>query len=166
MELGEKLRLTRLEAGLSQRALCGDEITRNMLSRIENGAARPSMKTLGCLAARLGKPVSYFLEEDTVCSPNQEIMTAVRQLFDGKDYAGAMRALAQYRAPDEIYDWERQLLEILVRLCRRGHLGRAGAIRFGAAGNRRRFGEIRSLLFRRSGAAQTSAACPHSGAGR
>ena len=101
MELGEKLRLTRLEAGLSQRALCGDEITRNMLSRIENGAARPSMKTLGCLAARLGKPVSYFLEEDTVCS---------------KDYAGAMQALAQYRAPDEIYDRERQLLEILVRL--------------------------------------------------
>ena len=78
MELGEKLRLTRLEAGLSQRALCGDEITRNMLSRIENGAARPSMKTLGCLAARLGKPVSYFLEEDTVCSPNQKIMTAAR----------------------------------------------------------------------------------------
>ena len=37
MELGEKLRLARLEAGLSQRALCGDEITRNMLSRIENG---------------------------------------------------------------------------------------------------------------------------------
>ena len=112
MELGEKLRLTRLEAGLSQRALCGDEITRNMLSRIENGAARPSMKTLGCLAARLGKPVSYFLEEDTVCSPNQKIMTAARQLFDGKDYTGAMQALAQYRAPDEIYDRERQLLEM------------------------------------------------------
>ena len=116
MELGEKLRLARLEAGLSQRALCGDEITRNMLSRIENGAARPSMKTLRFLAARLGKPVSYFLEEDTVCSPNQEIMTAARRLFDGKDYAGAMQALVQYRAPDEIYDRERQLLEILVRL--------------------------------------------------
>ena len=111
MELGEKLRLARLEAGLSQRALCGDEITRNMLSRIENGAARPSMKTLRFLAARLGKPVSYFLEEDTVCSPNQESMTAARRLFDGKDYAGAMQALAQYRAPDEIYDRERQLLE-------------------------------------------------------
>ena len=116
MELGEKLRLARLEAGLSQRALCGDGITRNMLSRIEHGAARPSMKTLGYLAARLGKPVSYFLEEDTVCSPNQEIMTAARRLFDGKDYAGAMQALAQYRAPDEIYDRERQLLEILIRL--------------------------------------------------
>ena len=97
MELGEKLRLARLEAGLSQRALCGDEITRNMLSRIENGAARPSMKTLRFLAARLGKPVSYFLEEDTVCSPNQKSMTTARRLFDGKDYAGAMQALAQYR---------------------------------------------------------------------
>ena len=111
MELGEKLRLARLEAGLSQRALCGDEITRNMLSRIENGAARPSMKTLRFLAARLDKPVSYFLEEDTVCSPNQESMAAARRLFDGKDYAGAMQALAQYRAPDEIYDREKQLLE-------------------------------------------------------
>ena len=46
MSLGEKLRQARLEAGLSQRALCGEEITRNMLSRIENGAAQPSMRTL------------------------------------------------------------------------------------------------------------------------
>ena len=29
MELGEKLRNARLEAGLSQRQLCGDAITRN-----------------------------------------------------------------------------------------------------------------------------------------
>ena len=116
MELGEKLRLARLEAGLSQRELCDGEITRNMLSRIEHGAARPSMKTLSFLAARLGKPVSYFLEETTVSSPNQEVMTSARRLFDGKDYGGVMQALAQYRAPDEIYDRERQLLEILSRL--------------------------------------------------
>ena len=32
MELGEKLKQARLEAGLSQRQLCGEEITRNMLS--------------------------------------------------------------------------------------------------------------------------------------
>ena len=57
MELGEKLRLTRLEAGLSQRALCGDEITRNMLSRIENGAARPSMKT--CLLYTSPSPTRH-----------------------------------------------------------------------------------------------------------
>ena len=80
MELGEKLKQARLEAGLSQRQLCGEEITRNMLSLIENGSAKPSMKTLQYLAARLGKPVSYLLEETAVLSPNQEIMASVRQL--------------------------------------------------------------------------------------
>ena len=62
MELGEKIRAARLGAGLSQRQLCGEEITRNMLSLIENGSARPSMKTLEYLARKLGKPLSYFLD--------------------------------------------------------------------------------------------------------
>ena len=61
MEMGELLRQARLEAGLTQRELCGERITRNMLSQIENGAARPSMATLQYLADALGKPVSYFL---------------------------------------------------------------------------------------------------------
>ena len=63
MELGEKLKKARLEAGLSQRQLCGDEITRNMLSQIENGSAQPSMATLSYLAGRLGKSVGWFLDE-------------------------------------------------------------------------------------------------------
>lgn len=63
MELGEKIRKARLEAGLSQRQLGGEEITRNMLSLIEHGTAKPSMKTLRYLAQRLGKSISYFLEE-------------------------------------------------------------------------------------------------------
>ena len=50
MELGDKLRQARLDAGLTQRQLCGDRITRNMLSQIENGLARPSMQTLRYLA--------------------------------------------------------------------------------------------------------------------
>ena len=54
MELGQKLRLARQEAGLSQRQLCGEVITRNMLSQIENGTAKPSMETLRYLAGRLG----------------------------------------------------------------------------------------------------------------
>ena len=62
MELGEKLKRARLEAGLSQRALCGEEITRNMLSQIEHGTAKPSMATLRYLAQRLEKPVSWFLD--------------------------------------------------------------------------------------------------------
>jgi len=61
--LGERIKQARLEQGLSQRQLCGEEITRNMLSQIESGKARPSMQTLTYLAQALGKPVSFFLDE-------------------------------------------------------------------------------------------------------
>ena len=62
MELGQRIRRARLDAGLSQRQLCGEYITRNMLSLIENGSAKPSMDTLRYLSEKLHKPVSYFLE--------------------------------------------------------------------------------------------------------
>lgn len=110
MELGEKLRQARLEAGLSQRQLCGDSITRNMLSLIEHGAAKPSMDTLKLLAARLEKPVSFFLEEDALASPNQTAMETARKRFDAGDYAAAVSALEAYRMPDPVYDREQALL--------------------------------------------------------
>ena len=75
MELGEKIRLARQALGLSQRQLCGEEITRNMLSLIENGAAKPSVKTLALLAERLGKPMSYFLD-DSAPDPGELVSSA------------------------------------------------------------------------------------------
>ena len=54
MELGQRIKQARLEAGLSQRQLCGETVTRNMLSQIENGTAKPSMGTLCFFAERLG----------------------------------------------------------------------------------------------------------------
>ena len=79
--LGEKIRQARLEQGLSQRQLCGTEITRNMLSQIESGKARPSMQTLTYLAQTLGKPVSFFLEEQ-VEVPEQPAQSVLgQQLF-------------------------------------------------------------------------------------
>jgi len=112
MELGERLRQARLEAGLSQRQLCGEEVTRNMLSQIENGSARPSMDTLRYFAARLGKPMGYFLEEQTVVSPNPAVMTQARQA-QGEE---RLRLLQQYRGPDPVFDQERWLLEVLACL--------------------------------------------------
>ena len=116
MELGEKLRNARLEAGLSQRQLCGDTITRNMLSLIEHGSAKPSMDTLKVLAARLGKPVSFFLEEDAVTSPNGDTMDAARRLYDSGEFAEAALVLEEYRTPDPVYDREERLLRGLVFL--------------------------------------------------
>lgn len=116
MTLGEKLLQARLEAGLSQRQLCGDFVTRNMLSQIEHGTAKPSMSTLQYLASRLGKSVSYFLEEDAVVSPNQAVMASARRSFDGGLYAAALVELEQYRQPDPVFARERQLMAALCRL--------------------------------------------------
>ena len=111
MELGEKLLEARKEAGLSQRQVCGDVITRNMLSRIEHGTVRPSMKTLQYLAQVLGKPVGYFLGEKTA-SVNEEVMARARECFAEGKYAQVLQQLEGYKEPDAL-DWERGLLGCL-----------------------------------------------------
>ncbi len=116
MELGEKLRQARLEAGLSQRQLCGEEITRNMLSRIENGFARPSMVTLRYLAGKLGKPVGWFLEEDSALSPNLAAIEQARACQAGQDHSGTLAALQGFREPDVLLGRERIMLELTALL--------------------------------------------------
>lgn len=111
MELGEKILQARLERGISQRQLCGDIITRNMLSRIEHGAARPSMDTLRYLALQLGLPMSYFLEEDALSSPNQQALLSARQAFRQKNWAGLKEALGQFQSPDPVFQPEWELLQ-------------------------------------------------------
>lgn len=128
MTLGEKIKQARLEAGLSQRQLCGEEVTRNMLSQIENGTARPSMGTLTYFAARLGKSVSYFLEEDAVRSPNLDIMARGREAVLAGNGADALEILKAFRQHDETFGAEYQLL------CRLGTLQAAeAALRKGQA---------------------------------
>jgi len=116
MTLGEKIKAARLEAGLSQRQLCGEAVTRNMLSQIENGTAKPSMNTLSYFASRLGKPVSFFLEESVVCSPNQAFMECARRAVEAGKGKEAAEALSGYRKPDPIFDMEAQLLSRLALL--------------------------------------------------
>ena len=116
MTLGEKIKQARLEAGLSQRQLCGEEVTRNMLSQIENGAAQPSMATLSYFAARLGKNISWFLEEDAVCSPNQDVMARARNAAERGDARETAEILEDYRSPDPVFDAEHTLLHRLPEL--------------------------------------------------
>lgn len=106
MELGQRLKQARLEAGLSQRQLCGESITRNMLSQIENGSARPSMDTLRLLAGRLGKPLSWFLEEQSA-STNQTRILQARGLRGQR----VLELLEDYQGPDPVFDPERYLME-------------------------------------------------------
>lgn len=116
MKLGEKLLLARQEAGLTQRQLCGEEITRNMLSQIEHGTAQPSMGTLRYLAGRLGKPVSYFLEEDAVISPNQDSMLQARAAYQEGKTEEARLLLENFQSPDPIFEWEYRFLRAMTTL--------------------------------------------------
>ena len=106
MELGEKLYTARKEAGLSQRQLCEGIVTRNMLSLIEHGAAKPSMDTLRLLAARLDKPMSFFLEEDALLSPNQPLMTRAMELWRNGAWEEAWLLLKDFRLPDPVLEWQ------------------------------------------------------------
>ena len=116
MELGEKIKAARLEAGLSQRQLCGDMITRNMLSLIESGRARPSMDTLTFLAAQLGKPIGFFLESEAVTSPNQAVMDTANAAYAAQAYRSCLEALEAYKVPDSIFDDARYLLGALAAM--------------------------------------------------
>lgn len=109
MELGQRIKRARLERGMSQRQLCGDRITRNMLSLIESGKANPAMDTLQYLAARLGVGVSLLLgETDAPTDPNDGYMVLARQAYqDGRPLPDG------YQGPDSRHDAEYTLLQTL-----------------------------------------------------
>lgn len=111
MALGERLKQARLEQGLSQRTLCDGIVTRNMLSLLESGTAKPSMDTLTALAARLGKPVGWFLEEQ-VGSQNQNSVAFAREAFARGAFEGCLALLEDWK-PDGVHDQEKGLLECL-----------------------------------------------------
>ena len=64
MNIGEKIKNARKVRKITQSELAGDFMTRNMVSRIENGAAKPSLDTLLYIAETLSVPPSYLLSDD------------------------------------------------------------------------------------------------------
>lgn len=64
MNIGAKIKDLRQAKRMTQSELAGEMITRNMLSRIENGSALPSVPTMLYLAERLGVPAGFLLAEE------------------------------------------------------------------------------------------------------
>ena len=87
MTMGQRILAARLAAGLSQRELAGEEITRNMLSSLEHDTANPSVATLRYLAGRLGRPVGWFLGED---GPSEAVAA-----FEKGDYRRCLETLTE-----------------------------------------------------------------------
>lgn len=93
MTLGEKIKAARLERHMTQKDVVGDYITRNMLSKIENGSATPSVKTLEYLAGALGLPAGYFMSESGGDELTPGDVCSARQLFRDGAYDGCIQVL-------------------------------------------------------------------------
>lgn len=114
MTMGQRIRQARLDAGLSQRQLAGDEMTRNMLSALENDSANPSVATLRYLSEKLCKPVSYFLGEDVLQISQTREMEQVRGLYQAGQFRQCLEGLKALTATE--YALERRMLEALSAL--------------------------------------------------
>jgi HTH-type transcriptional regulator, quorum sensing regulator NprR len=66
--LGERVRSARQALGFSQARLAGDELTKGFISQLESGTVRPSIRSLQIIAARLGKPLDYFLGDEPLAT--------------------------------------------------------------------------------------------------
>lgn len=103
--LGDKIKFLRKELNMTQTELAGKEMTKSMLSQIENNSAMPSMKNLQYLAARLGKPVSYFIDSDRE-QKNQfyeEIQDKLRIASDMEAKGRAQEAISILEAIENNY---------------------------------------------------------------
>ena len=88
MNIGEKIKKLRTAKLMTQSELVGGEITRNMLSRIENGAANPSMDTVCYIARRLKVSPGYLLadEEDEKIFQKHSEIVGIKKAFMNENY--------------------------------------------------------------------------------
>ena len=115
MTIGQRILTARQELGLSQRQLAGESITRNMLSALEHDKARPSLDTLQYLSEKLGKPVGWFLGEDTPVMDGYDLLKRARQAYDTGRFRDCLTLLD--RIPTgEVLEREVSLLRVLAIL--------------------------------------------------
>ena len=88
MEIGKKIRELRNAKLMTQSELAGDEITRNMLSKIENDAALPSLVTVIYLADKLGVPAGYLIadSDDEFTYRKMNEMKNIRRAYTDKNF--------------------------------------------------------------------------------
>ena len=107
MTIGERIRELRVSKLMTQAELAGDQITRNMLSYIENGSANPSLSTILYIAARLNVPAGFLLadEGDEIVYRKMSNLSNIKRAYTAGDLRGC-RSLCMSACPDpddEIY---------------------------------------------------------------
>lgn len=104
MTIGEKIKELRQAKFMTQADLAGGQITRNMLSAIENGSALPSLGTLLYLSERLNVPAGFLLAEegDETLYRKMNALANIKRAYDAGDFS-VCRSLCQNaaREPDD-----------------------------------------------------------------
>lgn len=92
MNLGDKIRLARLEKNMTQSDVASDKITRNMISAIESGKATPSLDTLLYISKRLDIPAYYLISDEADVSEYRKtsLLPVVKEFFANKQYEGCI----------------------------------------------------------------------------
>lgn len=108
MEIGEKIKSLRQAKRMTQSELAGDQITRNMLSLIENGSALPSLPTVIYLSERLGVPAGLLLARDEEELMYQKLaqLSKIKQAYQKGEYRlcyDMCKSLREEQLDDELY---------------------------------------------------------------
>jgi transcriptional regulator with XRE-family HTH domain len=90
--IGDRIRRRRLELGLTQHALAGNDLSTAHISRIEANQRQPSMKALRRIAPRLSVSV-HWLETGTE-DPAEQLARLVLE-YEGRPLPSSAAALAQ-----------------------------------------------------------------------
>lgn len=102
--IGEKIKSARALAGLTQSELCGDRLTRNMLSQIESGKAQPSLATLEYLSERLSLSAAYLIDPDQTLNDykKRELLPEIKKHLSGGNYQKCIDLCKKLDGDDEI----------------------------------------------------------------
>lgn len=97
--LGSKFKLARKEKGLTQEQLSDKNISRSMISLIENNFTKPSLETLKYIASKLEKPLSYFLSESQYASiPYENLIIELEELLLIENYEEIIKKTEEFIA--------------------------------------------------------------------
>jgi len=97
--LGDRVRELRLSRGLTQEELAATRFSKEYLSQIERGRARPTSATIAWLARRLGADADYL--EHGIGAKLDLVLRAEEQL-ERHEYAAVCDALAGSVLPDSL----------------------------------------------------------------
>ncbi len=98
--MGDRLRLLRVAAGLTQTELAGDRFSKEYVSQIERGKTRPTAETVEWLARRLDVDPSFLLSGVSTDERGrvEALLSRAEALTQGHSYKDALAAYEEARS--------------------------------------------------------------------